>query len=96
MLPIQREITSEVLLCDRKGNLNPQAIGWARHPYHVCNLSGSFLRKKKWDYWCVTGDRLLFSATIADVDYSAVAFIYFLEFESRRFQDQTVMIPLGR
>ncbi|MCB1315466.1 MAG: DUF2804 domain-containing protein, partial [Leptospiraceae bacterium] len=89
-------ITSEVLLCDRKGNLNPRAVGWARHPYHVCNLSGSFLRKKKWDYWCVTGDRFLFSATIASVDYSAVAFVYFLEYESRRFQEQTVMIPLGR
>ena len=32
MQHVEREITEPVLLCDNKGLLNPEAIGFARHP----------------------------------------------------------------
>ena len=51
-----REITEHVELCDQSGSLNPDARGWARQPVITCNLRGRFLRKKKWDYWCVVGN----------------------------------------
>lgn len=82
-------------LCDKKGNLNPEAIGYARKPIIDCNLSGHFMRKKKWNYWCVYGEDILFSATISHLDYAAVCFVYFLEYETQRYFEKTVLIPLG-
>ena len=44
----EREITQPVDLCDARGVLNPQAVGWSRRPLVRSNLSGHRLRKKKW------------------------------------------------
>lgn len=92
---VEREILVPTLLCDKKGNLNPEAIGYARKPIIDCNLSGHFMRKKKWNYWCVYGEDILFSATITHLDYAAVCFVYFLEYETQRYFEKTVLIPLG-
>ena len=91
----EREIVVPTSLCDKKGNLNPAAIGYARKPIIDCNLSNHFLRKKKWNYWCVYGEEILFSATISHLDFAAVCFIYFFEYETQRFFEKTVVIPLG-
>ena len=91
----EREILVPTPLCDKKGNLNPEAIGYARKPIIDCNLSGHFMRKKKWNYWCVYGEDILFSATISHLDYAAVCFVYFLEYETQRYFEKTVLIPLG-
>lgn len=42
-----KEITRAVKLCDDRGNLNLDSIGWSRHPMILCNVKGSFLRKKE-------------------------------------------------
>ena len=91
----EREILVPTSLCDKKGNLNPEAIGYARKPIIDCNLSGHFMRKKRWNYWCVYGEEILFSATITHLDYAAVCFVYFLEYETQRYFEKTVLIPLG-
>lgn len=91
----QREIIKEVLLCDSKGNLNPNAAGWSRKPFQICNLSGHFPRKKKWNYWCITNDKCMFSATISDVDYAGLVFVYYMDFETLEFEEDTIIIPLG-
>lgn len=91
----EKEILVPASLCDKKGNLNPEAIGYARKPIIDCNLSGHFMRKKKWNYWCVYGEDILFSATISHLDYAAVCFVYFLEYETQRYFEKTVLIPLG-
>ena len=91
----EREILVPTPLCDKKGNLNPEAIGYARKPIIDCNLSGHFMRKKRWNYWCVYGEEILFSATISHLDYAAVCFVYFLEYETQRYFEKTVLIPLG-
>ena len=62
------ELTAPVMLCGPDSLLNRQAIGWSRHPLHACNLPDSLPRKKKWNYWAVTSNDLLFSATIADIE----------------------------
>jgi hypothetical protein len=92
----EKEITEPVALCDRKGLLNPQSIGYARQPLIECNLSGHFMRKKKWNYWCVYGEDILFSATISHLDYAAVCFVYLLDFETQRFFEKQITIPIGR
>ena len=76
----EREIVVPTSLCDKKGNLNPAAIGYARKPIIDCNLSHHFMRKKKWNYWCVYGEEILFSATISHLDFAAVCFVYFFEY----------------
>ncbi|HBT74194.1 MAG TPA: DUF2804 domain-containing protein, partial [Lysinibacillus sp.] len=91
----EKEILQPTLLCDKKGNLNPAAIGFARKPLINSNLSGHLMRKKKWNYWCIYGDEILFSATISHLDYAAVCFVYFLEYETQRYFEKTITIPFG-
>ncbi|HYF92571.1 MAG TPA: DUF2804 domain-containing protein [Symbiobacteriaceae bacterium] len=92
----ERELTQPVRLCDDTGRLNAGAVGWSRHPVHTCNLRGAWLRKKRWNYWCITTDRFLFSITLSNLDYMAVVFVYFLEYATKHFHELTVMNPLGR
>jgi hypothetical protein len=70
------ELSEPVRLCDPRGRLNRSAVGWSRHPLHDCNLRGARLRKKRWNYWCITSDELLFSVTLADVDYLQLTAVY--------------------
>ena len=92
----EREILGPISLCDSKGNLNPAAIGFSRKPLIDSNLSGHFMRKKKWNYWCVYGEDILFSATICHMDYATMCSVYFLDYETQRFFEKTVTIPLGQ
>lgn len=77
------------------GRLNPESIGWSRQPVQVSNLRGYPLRKKRWNYWCVTTPDFLFSITLSNVDYMGLAFAYFLDFNTKEFIEQTTMSPFG-
>ena len=90
------ELRKPVDLCLTTGRLNREAVGWSRRPLHNCNLSGSPLRKKRWNYWCITTDHFLFSVTLSNIDYMGLAFIYFLDFESKFFHEKTVIRPFGK
>ena len=92
----EREITEPVALCVEKGLLNPEAIGFSRQPFIRSNLTGHFMRKKKWNYWCVYGEDLLFSATISHLDYAAVCFVYILDYETQRFYEKQITLPIAR
>lgn len=92
---VEGEITGPTLLCDPRGRLRRESVGWSRHPLHTCNIKGRWPRKKRWNYWCVADDERLFSVTLSSVDYVGLAFAYFLEYETRRFIEQTVMVPFG-
>lgn len=84
-----------VSLCTPEGRLNREAVGWSPHPLHQCNLKGSWGRKKKWNYWCVTSETHLFSVTISTLDYAGLGFVYLLDFETGKFHEQTVTVPLA-
>ena len=87
------ELTAPVLLCGADGRLNRQAVGWSRHPLHTCNLPSSLARKKKWNYWAVTSNDLLFSATIADVEVLQLGGAYIFDRRTHRHIDKTVVRP---
>lgn len=53
-------------LCNNDGNLKHESIGFAKNLYISCNLKGKWMRKKKWNYWCITNKDCLFSATISN------------------------------
>lgn len=90
-----RELTQAVNLSLHNGNLNKDSIGWARQPFVEGNVHGSYLRKKKWNYWCVTSPDVLFSATISHIDYAAVMFVYILDLKTLQFYEKTSLVPLG-
>ena len=89
------ELTQPVNLCDPRGNLNPAAIGWSRHPLHHCNLKGHWPRKKRWNYWAVVSPTHLFSVTLSNIDYLGLPFIYLLDFETKTFTEKTLLKPCG-
>jgi hypothetical protein len=91
----EKELTGSVILCAENGNLLPESRGWSRRPLHTCNLSGHWLRKKRWNYWCITTPECLFSVTLSNLDYMGLAFAYFLDFKTNQFTEQTVMCPFG-
>ncbi len=91
----ERELDQPIDLCDRYGNLNPAAVGWSRIPVHRCDLKGHWLRKKQWNYWCITSPTHLFSITLSNISYMGLGFAYFLDFNTQEFIEQTVMTPFG-
>lgn len=91
-----RELTKPVNLCLNNGQLNEDSVGWSRQPLINCNLKGSFLRKKKWNYWCITNPDVLFSATISHIDYATVMFIYILDLKTLDFYEKTTLVPLAK
>ena len=94
----EREITNPVLLCDpaRPGRLDAAAIGWTRLPLHHCNLTRRRGAKKRWNYWAFTTETHMFSATISNLDYAGLAFVYLIDFEAGTVEEKTVVTPLGR
>src|SRR5438477_9136182 len=89
------ELRERVLLCASDGKLNRQAVGWSRHPLHTCNLPPPLPRKKKWNYWAVTSNDLLFSATIADVEILQTAGVYLFDRRTHRHIDRSIVRPAG-
>ena len=93
---MEKELFAQVQLCRADGSLNPGAAGWSRTPLHTCNLSGRWPRKKRWNYWAITTEDYLFSATVSNVDYSGLVFVYLADFAADLFEETTLIIPLGR
>ena len=72
----EREITAEVELCRPDGTLNPDAVGWTRHPLHDTSRIGrgrrGWGRTKRWEYWAVTTPTHLVGVTVSSLDYAGV------------------------
>ena len=92
----ERELTSAVKLCRDDGTLDPDAVGWSRQPVHDCALPGSWGRRKRWDYWCVTTPTHALSVTYADVDYLGLGDVWFIDLGSGRVATGSALVPLGR
>ncbi|MDI7191082.1 DUF2804 domain-containing protein [Leptospira santarosai] len=92
---LETEIRQETNLCDKFGNLNLNSVGWSKKPLHRCNLNGHYLRKKKWNYWCVYDENFLVSFTISDVDYAGGVFVYWLDRKTADFEEDTILTPFG-
>ncbi len=93
---VERELTEPVDLCDDRGRLAAGARGWSRRPLHRANLHGPWGRRKRWEYWCVTGPDLVVSATYADVDYIGIAGLWILRPSDGLVIDVSQVVPLGR
>ena len=92
----EKEILKEVNLCSDNGKLNLEACGYSRFPLQICNLKGNNFRKKRWNYWCFTNEDILFSVTLADLDYAGTGFIYLFDLKTLEFIEKTELIPFGK
>lgn len=90
------ELTGPVALCRPDGRLDPAAIGWARQPLIDCSLPGRWGRRKRWDFWCVTGADFAMNLTYAHIDYLGLADIWFHDFGRDATATATVPVPFGR
>jgi Domain of unknown function (DUF2804), N-terminal/Domain of unknown function (DUF2804), C-terminal len=77
---VEREITGPVDLCDARGRLNPGAVGFARQPLFRANLSGSWPRKKRWNFWNWIDPDFVFSVTLADIDLASFCAFTLVDF----------------
>ncbi|MEW6778013.1 MAG: DUF2804 domain-containing protein [Bdellovibrionota bacterium] len=91
----ERELTEPVNLCLPDGKLNPEAVGWSRRPVQRCNLSGSWGRKKRWDFWCMTSPECALQFTYANLDYFGLASVALTDFETHRFVEHAAIVPFG-
>lgn len=96
MTAMEHEIVSEVSLCDASGRLNPDAVGWAKHPHWQCHLRGRPFRKKKWDYWCFVGPERLCSLCIAHIDYLGLLGAYVLDYAKSDLAECGMVRPFSR
>ena len=77
-MPIEREITDQVDLCDKRGHVNRAAVGWSRQPVHRAEIV-RWGRRKRWEYWAVQSPDCVFALTVSDLDYAHLHAVYFLD-----------------
>ena len=78
----EQELERDVDLCDARGRLNPEAVGWSRQPLVRANLARHPLRKKRWNFWNWIEPGFVLSATLADIDYASLWSAFFIDFET--------------
>ena len=93
---VEPEITTPVALCTPGGLLDRQAVGWSRRPLHDCALPRSWGRRKRWDFWGVTGPACALNVVYADVDYVGIVDVWFHDFGSGAATARSVPVPLAR
>ncbi len=92
---MERELTTPVDIADADGRLRREAVGWARHPLHRCNLGPDLPRVHAWNYWCFTTREGALSILAADVKLAGVALVSFLDFAAKRPVERLYVRPLG-
>ncbi|HRA25232.1 DUF2804 domain-containing protein [Ornithinibacter sp.] len=96
----EREITAEVEVCRPDGTLNPDAVGWTRHPLHDTSRIGrgrrGWGRAKRWEYWAVTTPTHLVGVTVSSLDYAGVYAVWVHDRRSGETVSHDVIDPLGR
>jgi len=99
----QLELHEASPLLDAQGSL--VQVGWARQPLLDCNLEAARfyalrplqrLRIKRWDYYGVTTPAHLYSFTLADLGYAGQAFAYVVDFQTGKYHEETLTLPLAR
>ena len=83
-------------LCDSRGQLDPQHIGWSRRPQLNYALPGNFGRRKRWNHWCITTPQWTLSITQADFDYVGYGAAYFLDLQTGQASAHSQLRPFAR
>lgn len=100
---MQNEITTNDDLLDDRGrlkergfskkpllNYNPEKI--AVYPFKALNR----LRLKEWDYYGITTSDFFFSATVSNLGYAGMVFIYYVDFHDQTCVERSIITPWGK
>ena len=91
----EQELTADVALCTPDGRLNREAVGWSRTPVHDCALPGSWGRRKRWDFWGLTGPGCAMNITYADVDYLGLVDVWFCDLVAGESMSKSIAMPFA-
>lgn len=100
---MQHEIRTKDKLLHENGSLKHR--GFSKTPmleYNPENIKVypfSFinrLRLKEWDYYGVIARDFFFSATVSNIGYAGVMFVYFIDFQNKSMKEETLLIPFGK
>jgi hypothetical protein len=100
---MQHEITSKGPLLDGCGRLVEP--GYARsmlQDYNPGNIRTCPLRPlnrlvlKEWDYYGITGKDFFFSATVSNLGYAGMLFVYYIDFNDKTYIEKSIITPFGK
>lgn len=83
------EVLQQVKLCDKKGKVNPEALGWSRSPLFVCNLPECFPRVRRRNGWSIVVEDRLFMVNIDSLDYVGEVSASIIDLKKRVVLSQT-------
>lgn len=91
----ERELLSQISLTTSDGNLNREAVGWARRP--LVDTSGiggrhSWGRNKRWEYWNITTPTHILALTVSSLDYAAVHEVWIFDRGSRQVWSKSATV----
>ncbi|MFN8193925.1 MAG: DUF2804 domain-containing protein [Nocardioidaceae bacterium] len=89
------EVRAPVDLCDERGRLTPEAVGWSRRPVHRTAIAG-WGRRKRWEYWGVVTPTHVVGLTVSSLDYAGVHGLYVLDRSTGREWVSDAVVPLAR
>jgi len=92
---MERELREPIDIALPDGRLSRDAVGWARHPLHRCNLAPGLPRTHRWNHWCFTTRGHALTITVADVGWIGLAIVSFLDFAARSPVERVYVRPLG-
>lgn len=100
---MQHRITSTGDLLNKEGKLIE--AGYATSPVRTYNPENVSLypfsalnkiRIKEWDYYGITTDEYFVSATVSNLGYAGLVFVYFIDFRTREYIEDTLITPFGK
>ncbi len=91
----ERELHAPVALCDARGSLRPEAIGFSRVPLHDAAIPGRWGRRKRWHHYCVTTATHAVTLTIADLDYLSLVGLQVVDLERGTRTERIAARPGG-
>jgi hypothetical protein len=92
---MERELLAPVDIAHPDGRLRWEAVGWARHPIHRCNLGPGLARAHRWNYWCIVSRASALTVLVADVGLAGVVLVSFLDFGARGPVERIYVRPRG-
>ena len=101
--PVQQKVKYQGALLRADGSL--AQVGWSPQPRLDCNLEQAHfyrakflqpMRIKRWDYYGVFTPTHYFSFTISHIGYMGLMFCYVLNFETKQYEEQTIIVPFGK
>ena len=97
------QITSKSPLLNEDGLLTQK--GYAKshildyNPENIKVTDSKLLNRlvlKEWDYYGITSKDFFFSATVSNIGYAGMIFIYFIDFKEKTIVEESIMTPFGK